>query len=377
MIWGVFMSKIRKNPFDRSFSSVPESYVETSSINTALINIESGPEADAYFITGIRGSGKTVTMKMLADKLVTDENLDFQFKRVPLLNTDSIIESLFNQLYNMFHRYRKDIKQISVSFPEVFSASVTFEDRGPIVYQQVILDMLRRLQRRNIHIVVTIDEVDGGRAIADFAQLFNLIKTERLPMIVLMTGLPEVINKIRNRKNLTFLYRANRIFTDSLDLSLMVDQYTKWLNCSFDLAVVLAKLTKGYPYAFQLFGYYLFQKMFILNNGISIQLNRTLVNTIVEKVKLDLFNNSYSKVYEELPRQERFYLEFVDGKTHLTDLARKMNWTLSQCSRYRDILLKKHLILSKSYGVVDFALPYFHEYINSLNNQSGWLDLLD
>lgn len=371
------MSKIRKNPFDRSFSSVPESYVETSSINTALINIESGPEADAYFITGIRGSGKTVTMKMLADKLVTDENLDFQFKRVPLLNTDSIIESLFNQLYNMFHRYRKDIKQISVSFPEVFSASVTFEDRGPIIYQQVILDMLRRLQRRNIHIVVTIDEVDGGRAIADFAQLFNLIKTERLPMVVLMTGLPEVINKIRNRKNLTFLYRANRIFTDSLDLSLMVDQYTKWLNCSFDLAVVLAKLTKGYPYAFQLFGYYLFQKMFILNNGISIQLNRTLVNAIVEKVKLDLFNNSYSKVYEELPRQERFYLEFVDGKTHLTDLARKMNWTLSQCSRYRDILLKKHLILSKSYGVVDFALPYFHEYINSLNNQSGWLDLLD
>ncbi len=71
-----------------------------------------------------------------------------------------------------------------------------------------------------------------------------------------MTGLYDNINDLRNEKNLTFLYRAPRMELLPLNLSNIADNYRKNLNIGDEEAERMAKLTRGYSFAFQVLGYF-------------------------------------------------------------------------------------------------------------------------
>ena len=66
-----------------------------------------------------------------------------------------------------------------------------------------------------------------------------------------MTGLYENINSLQNEKSLTFLYRAAKIELKPLNLRTIAENYHSKLSVDEETALKMARLTKGYSFAFQ------------------------------------------------------------------------------------------------------------------------------
>ena len=75
-------------------------------------------------------------------------------------------------------------------------------------------------------------------------------------MFLLMAGLYNHIDRLRNAEGMTVLERAPRTVLSPLNFTAMVDKYVKALKIKEDTATMLAKATKGYSFAFQTIGYY-------------------------------------------------------------------------------------------------------------------------
>lgn len=213
--------------------------------------------------------------------------------------------------------------------------------RKSVSLQSAIVEMMRILSRRNVHVLISIDEVSSSKELSIFGQLLNLIKSEQLAMTVIMTGLPEMIGKIKNMQNLTFLYRSQQIFTDMLDEAKMVDAYVQNLGCSFGYAIKLAKASMGYPYAFQVLGSVTFKQINYRDNGIQPTWDSNLFKLVVNRTKDQLFSAAYTKLYTELPHNEQVYLSHIKSGQHLTEMANTMHWSTALTGRYRKILLQR------------------------------------
>ena len=70
-----------------------------------------------------------------------------------------------------------------------------------------------------------------------------------------MTGLYDNLYNLQNEKTLTFLYRAPKIILDPLNYTAIVSHYKKTFDIDNEKAERMAKLTKGYSFAFQVLGY--------------------------------------------------------------------------------------------------------------------------
>lgn len=360
---------ISKNPFDTSFSTIPEAYVYTPEVKKTVRDVLMSSSAKAYFIGGLRGSGKTVMMNRIVNELEQFQDDEVVFKRVLLIDGPEMIASLAQQLTNILHKSDHKLSSVSLSVAAFGSVSATWKDAGMDVLQPKIIDLLQLLAAKHVHIVVTIDEVNDTPAIRQFAPLFNAIKSLDLPMTVLMTGLPDLIDRIKNRKNLTFLYRATRIQTGFLDLFAMANEYRKWLHCTLSFANYLARLADGYSYAFQILGSLVFVKF--NGNFDSVTWNKGVIDELLDDYRSMLYNGAYAKIYLEEPQQEREYLKCIDGKRHLMDIARRLGWDKGLTSRYRSILIKKKLIKSTGYGLVNFTLPLFGDFVKEASDPNS------
>lgn len=81
-------------------------------------------------------------------------------------------------------------------------------------------------------------------------------KSQDLPVYLLMTGLYENVSALQNEKSLTFLYRTPKIHLGPLNIGTIAEDYRSVLGLNEQEGLALAKLTKGYSFAFQVLGYF-------------------------------------------------------------------------------------------------------------------------
>lgn len=347
---------LTENPFNPTFGDIPELFLqaETSPHEIASL-IEQSKFARSFFITGVRGSGKTVYMTKVASLLSTEQN----FVHIDLLNNENIIENFSSKLYyasnSKFDQILPTIESLSVA-----GLSFKFSDNQSDNPELLIEELLNVLKSQSKKVLITIDEVDDSKAIQRFAQLFAALKRKQLPVFCLMTGLPELVLNVQNNKKLTFLLRSEKIFMSPLDNLAMVQTYQKVFACSVKLASQMAKLTAGYSYAFQLLGYLCFE-----NNP---QLEETNFATVKELFQLTLFENAYQKIFEGLSDLDRQYLIAIQGQRKLEEVCRIMNKDKVFVSQYRRRALERRLIRPTGHGTVDYTLPLFSEYINAVQD---------
>ena len=173
------------------------------------------------------------------------------------------------------------------------------------------------------------------------------------PVYFVCTGLYENIQELCNVKNLTFFRRATTVKTEPLNMIRMTEMYRSKLNIDVSQARELAKITKGYAYAFQELGVLCFKK----------KENETLED-ILSKLKSELFAYSYEKIWEEMTEMDRFLAGLLTEKEEYKrdEILKLMGEKAGSYSMYRDRLIKRG-ILNNRQGYVSLALPYFAEYI--------------
>ena len=340
------------NPYSLSFGKEPVSLIDREMQNSEIIEsfTSDNPAFQVCMLTGVRGSGKTVAMTSIAKRLRSLKEwivVDLNPER-DLLTMFAAELSNRRELFELF----KDAK-INLSF---LGFGLEIDGVPPITDTVVALRrMLEKLTKSGKRVLVTIDEASASKQFREFASQFQIFMREGLDIFLLMTGLYENISAIQNEKALTFLYRAPKMELRPLNLRLIAKNYRESFGLEERDAADMAKLTMGYPFAFQLLGYLCWTRQ--------VQWREAL-----EEYDAYLAEYSYEKIWSECSETDKRVLAAMAdvSSTKVQDVRSELGMASNVFSVYRDRLIKKGIVRSPSQGNVTFVLPRFRQYVASV-----------
>lgn len=349
-----------QNPFTTTFSKAPEyTYIHTEKTDEILENfLYEIPSESVYKITGVRGSGKTVILAKVEEELRSNTGKYVNWLVFDINPTRDILGQIAAMLVKEgFGEADKTITGVNVSasilgagggFGYTSEKNHNFFDIGVEVEQ-----MIQEVQRKGKKILIGIDEVSKSDEMIRFASEYGRWLRAGYPVYFVCTGLYENIQELSNVKNLTFFRRATTVKTAPLNMIRMAEMYRSKLNIESEQARTMAKLTKGYAYAFQELGVLCFKKKDIED-----------FEEIIAELKSELFAYSYEKIWEEMTEMDRFLAGLLTEKEEYKrdEVLKLMGDRSGSYSMYRDRLIKRGILNSRQ-GYISLALPYFSEYI--------------
>lgn len=341
-----------KNPFTIIFGIEPDSMIPRNAEYNQVISdfMSSSPVSYAYVITGVRGCGKTVLMTSI-QKFFSKQGDWITLRLNPDLD---LYESSISQLS----------EHISIKSEIITEASVSFAGIGGGVARRSLSDnetllkkMLIEAKKKKKRVLITIDEVSNTANIKTFFHSYQSFIGERLPVFLLITALPENFSALSNAKNSTFIRRLPKIRLRRLSDVLVEDKYMEIFSLNQDEALVLTKLIKGYPYAFQLLGTLLWDSH-----------KKEVDDSILRELDTMLYDGSYKAIWDHLTENERRVVLAIAHSEDSTikSIRQELGMESNQFSPYRENLKDNGLIDTNTYGKIYFTLPRFKEFTNRI-----------
>ena len=337
------------NPFTLAFGKEPASIIRRDLQVDEIIEAFSseGPGYQVAMLTGVRGSGKTVMLTNVENELRRDPSWIIVDANPELDILKMVAAELSNhtQLLQLF----RDAK-INLSF---LGLGIEIDGVPPITDTVVALDrMLATTTHSGKKVLIAMDEVSSTPEVRVFVQQFQIFMRRKYSIYTLMAGLYENISGLQNEKTLTFLYRAPKFAMEPLNLTLIAQRYQKIFAVDETEARRMAKVTEGYPYAFQLLGYLCYNR-------------KSSYLDVMGEFDAYLEEFVYAKTWSELSMRDQLVLRgMCAAQDRKVGTIRKVvGMNSSEFSVYRDRLFKKGIISAPCYGQVDFALPRFREFV--------------
>ena len=338
------------NPFSLSFGTRPaeliERPVQASEITESFLSEYVNQRT--YMITDVRGSGKTVLLTELAAHF--RERKDWTV--IPLSPESDMIHSLAAKLSNT-RQYYEVFRDAKINLA-LFGFGLEIDGEPPVTDDETaILRMLKSIRDKSGNVLITVDEVTNNENVRKFAAVYQILIREEMPLFLIMTGLYENIYDLQNEKSLTFLYRAPKIQLKPLNFPAMADTYENTLGVEHKTAVQMAKLTKGYAFAFQVLGYFTYKDD-----------NRDY-RKVITKYRLYLDEFVYEKLWSELSAKDRNIIICMaqTGAETVLEIRTETKMDSNEFSKYRLRLIRKGLVDGSMRGRMVFALPLFKEFV--------------
>ena len=343
------------NPFTLTFGTEPIQYINRNTQTNEIISTFSGemPATNVYMISGVRGSGKTVLLTNIADYF---EKKD-EWIVVNVTPDVDILNTVAAKLYS-----RSELKKLFVQAKldlSAFGLGVSIEKGNQIFDIETALEkMLAELDKKKKRVLITIDEVVKNINIKIFAGVFQLFIRQKLPVYLIMTGLYDNIYNLQNEDTLTFLYRAPKVVLEPLSIGAIASSYAKVFDMDREEAGNMAKLTKGYPFAYQVLGYLFWDSREKKRNS--------KIEDVIPEYDHMLEEYVYEKIWSELSQKEKDIIAILaeNESTKVIDIRERLNFKSNEMSVYRDRLKKRGIIDVSSYGSISLKLPRFGEVIS-------------
>lgn len=338
-----------RNPYTLVFGREPSQLIPRPATVTEVIDSfrEEPPSQQAYLVTGVRGSGKTVLMTEVSKQLRSRD----EWVVVGLNPERDMLQALASKLSSE-HALAKTFQSASINLSSLgFGPEVN--GTVPITDIEVALDkMMAGLQNHGKRVLVTADGVASTQHMREFASAYQILIRKDLPVFLLMTGLYGNVRRLQDEKTLTFLYRAPRIETRPLNIGAIADNYRRNLGMGSEGALAMAKLTRGYPFAFQVFGFFAWR-------------HGSFDEDTLSECKQYLDEYAYEKVWSELSEGDRSVARAIalSPSSRVRDVRQLAGMSTNQFNPYRDRLVKKGIVDGRTYGHVSFALPLFERYV--------------
>lgn len=340
---------MEKNPYSLVFGKEPSQIISRSSQSASIITSFEGedPSQQIYMITGVRGSGKTVFMTEISKKIAQNKDwivVELNPERDLLTGLAGKLSSE-NNLASIFKSAKINLS--------LFGFGLEVTNSVPISDIETALSkMISSLKKHNKRLLITIDEVVSNHSMKEFAAAFQILLRQDLPVYLLMTGLYENINKLQNEQSLTFLYRAPKIYLRPLNLSFIEKNYKNNLDISTEQAREMARLTKGFPFAFQVLGYFTWE-------------NKGDYHSVMDDYTLYLYDYVYEKIWAELSEtDQRIAYGIAASQTgKIKEIRECLGISTNQFNPYRKRLMKKGILNGEKYGYVEFTLPLFEKFV--------------
>lgn len=361
------MTKV-DNPFNPSFGIVPSVFLDRNSLSKRVISELNRPNSpfQTSLIYGQRGAGKTTLMTDVANVLSKDDH----WQVVNLVLDDDLLDSLLAQLHEKMVSLKifRDI-DLKLEFKGIQLNTKIGVGSQNAKFQTIFHQLLEKFTQKGIHILITIDEVKATPLLRKLVSCYQIMLRDGLKVSLLMAGLPENVSEIQNDDVLTFLLRANRITLNPLDAESIKNSYSHiFQKAGYQIdgltLLYMTKQTKGFAYAFQLLGYWVWKAAVEQESK---QISRATIEQVLDRYISDLFRNVYYKVYHEMTMKEREFVQAMvkseKTKVRAKEIGELMHKAPSYISVYRRKLIDDQIIISAGYGYVQFMLPFFDQFI--------------
>ena len=212
--------------------------------------------------------------------------------------------------------------------------------------------MLQSLKKKGKRLLICIDEVTNTSQMRAFAAAFQIFLRQDLSVYLLMTGLFENISALQNEKSLTFLYRAPKNSLGPLNIGTIAEDYQKVLDLSDAKGIALARLTKGYSFAFQVLGYFTWE------HPDDPQESQRLAREYLDE-------HAYAKIWSELSRKDKAVLfGIAQAKSGaIGEIRVLLGMSSNEFNPYRQRLIHRGIISGEERGYVRMLLPFFDRYV--------------
>jgi predicted ATPase len=339
------------NPFTLSFGREPREYIKRSVEYGEIVEdfSQENPTSNIYIISGVRGSGKTVLLSSLYKYFNEDDG----FVAVDLNTKGNMLEDLAASIYDnapVKHKFLKG--EFGFSFSGV---TISIKGGNPVTSVSLLLEkMLLVLKKHGKKLVITVDDIDVGDEMKRFVKEFQSLFRKDLPVYLIATGLFQTIDTLESQEGLTFLQRGQKRYLSPLNMRYIALSYKSIFQIDDEKAMELAKLTKGYAFAYQTLGYLLYQKG-----------SAEIDEKVIRDYDYYLEEYVYRRLFRDLPGKEKRILEAiaVNGFSTNKELVEAKVVSNQEISYYKDSLSKRGICDTSVRGVITISLPRFAEYI--------------
>ncbi len=341
-----------RNPYSISFGKIPAKFISRDSIiDSITAELDSDrPDEQAFKLTGIRGTGKTVTLTAI-ERYFRDSD---EWIVIGVRPDADIMTDIVSNLYSAVPFMTKFIDaHLNLS---AFGIGLNLSKKSPATsIDYVLKELLKQIGKEHKKLLITIDEARKTKGIVDFIQEFQILIREELPINLVVAGLYEDIESIENTAGLTFFLRATKYEMTPLNITYIRSDYQKTLGVSLEEAEKMAFITKGYAFAFQVLGKY------VWDSG-----KKELSDEALTKLDEMLSEKVYKKIWSELAPKDKYFLSFLVKKDKMTasELLEETKKNHSEWSVPRARLSEKGIIDVATRGVISIKLPRFKEFVD-------------
>ena len=356
-----------QNPFTHTFGAEPIEYINTIQTEDIIENFSYPiPSEKCYMITGVRGCGKTVMLSKVANKLSESEDW--------IVYDLNVTKDMLNQLASKLAEHpllQKKFVKAKFDFSIAgIKAGIEVDKEKFFDIQSLVSKLIDELSKRGKKILITLDDVSATAEMREFAHAFqNMLRDARkLPVHIIMTGLLSNYKEVTGRpefKDCTFLTRAFQVSVEPLDISQIAVSYLNVFDIDEKEAIKLAKMTKGYAFAYQVLGWLYFEKV-----------NKGRVKNLEFEYTSELIQYSYAKIWDELSENDiavvKSLVELRADETKvkreevLTNLSENnVEMSSSTFNKYRERLINKGIlnVSMNRDGYYWIDLPQFGEFV--------------
>ncbi len=384
-----------KNPFSPGAGTQPpelagrETIIEHAEI--ALARIKARRPEKSMLMIGLRGVGKTVLLNRvqeLAERqgyeaLMIEARED---KPLPLLllpylrqvlirldrgqNVSTKVKRGLAVLKSFLNGVKIKISDIEIGLdidPETGTA-----DSGDLEVDlaEMFIALGEAALDRNTAIAVIIDELQylAEKELSSLIMAMHKVSQKQLPIILLGAGLPQLVANAGHSKSY-----AERLF-DYPEVGPLPEQAaykalqepvkTEGIYFADDALHEIVKLTKGYPYFLQEWGYQCW------NLAVSSPISLEIVHQATQESIRKLDQSFFRVRFDRLTPREKDYLralaELGSDPQRSGDIASLLGVKSESVAPLRNGLIRKGMIYSPAHGDTAFTVPLFDQFMKRI-----------
>lgn len=351
------------SPFTRTPGVAGKAFIETHFSEEIIANFESDESYKyVYKIVGLRGSGKSVEYSRVMEHFRQKENWLVYALSAGGNPMNTLIAMLSREAFIDAQQHGTSIRAAGAlgSSAAIFSANLIAEETvsstdNTHYYSEeaTFREMLSQAKKNGYRILIGVDDIARSEDMVRFLSVLGAVLLEKDTDIrFICTGLSKNIEDFVSLPHLSFFVRNESIVMRPLDLHAIVHRYRDLLQATREQAVALARFTEGYAYAYQVLGELCFKA------------DKNEIDEKIENDFDDAMAPQYDLIWGTLTEAEQELVKIIlsCNSGSVKEIKEKMQKP-SGFASLRDRLIKKHILLSESRGVISIPLPRFREYV--------------
>ncbi len=377
------------NPYSMGAGNPPPALTgredQETQFRTLLGRLRRGRSEQSMIVFGLRGVGKTVLLlefegiadaegwiapdpiEIRSDTDFRSELADAAYEALLRLNRRKALGDRLKSFTGLLGGFKVGAStdgKVEFSFdPDALRGSTGDLERD---LTQLLVELGETAQEHDTGVVFLIDEMQflGREEIEAVAAAMHRISQKKLPVALVGTGLPQLPGLMVEAKSYAerlFAYPRIGHLTDTAAREALVgpasDHDVQFETAALDRVI---ELTGCYPAFIQAYG----KEVWNMAPASPITLAdvEAAEPLVIAKLDEEFFHARFEKATPSERRYMGAMADLGEGPYRTRDVVKKLGGH-SGASTHRDSLIKKGLIFSPDFGLVDFTVPHFSPFM--------------